>query len=92
MATDTTPIQLSGVGFEANDALLDLTGDIITTDALAARRDRNSIKASKDGLPFCEVCGLGLKTSIDCLDRVGTIVAHVGPECAKKLRALLKRR
>lgn len=84
-----TAIQLPGVGTQANDALLDLVAEIITTAAQANRRDRNSAKADHDGLPSCEVCGLGLKTVVDCLDAGGAVVAHVGPECARKIRAKL---
>ncbi len=57
------------------DAILDWTCDNID----AKRRERNRLRASGD---TCEVCGLALKPGHLT---IGTV--HIGPECAKRLRA-----
>jgi hypothetical protein len=87
-AMKTTTITLPGLGYEANDALLDLVNEL----GVDKHRNRNMERAHACGLDACEVCGRALRikeTRVECLDEAGECVAVVGPDCAKKLAAAL---
>lgn len=60
------------------DSILDWTCDNVN----AKRRDANMRRAHAKGAKACECCGLALKPGHLT---IGTV--HIGPECAKRLRA-----
>lgn len=79
-------LQLPGIGTEANDYLLDLACSL----PAVARRTRNMTAAHNKGHDACEVCGRALKGGrVECMDAAGTMVATLGPDCARKIAALL---
>lgn len=66
---------------ELSDAIQDWTSDAGLT---AERRDRACLKAGRDGLEPCAVCGKGIKNLLKAVKQGGMVF---GPDCAKKLRA-----
>lgn len=72
------------------DQVLDASCDIIDTAAKAARRDRAMSKAHADGHDACDICGRAIKNPATAVHggQNTDLQWLVGPECAKKLRAM----